>query len=162
MSTQDLSERQKFVEAIKTPLGFFSLAVLVVEALLGSLALASSGFDRTFLLYAIVGILVLIVVLVAAIAIRWPEALWGERYSALEESFAAGLGANIHIVFDAYLANLSSNEREEAYAALRDTLTGSGSPCSKSTEKFCRALGESITGRAQRTEMWKKFAGVVP
>ena len=74
------SERISIIKAVQTPLGFFVLVVLVVEAiLLGIVAGLSEGIDRTI---TIVGMLLLIgglVGIVAFLAYNRPEALFGER-----------------------------------------------------------------------------------
>lgn len=161
MPPQDKNERQRLIDAIKTPLGFFSLIVLVIESLLGGLALASSGTDRTFMFYAIVGILVLLVLLVAAIAVSKPEALWGKRYSALEESFAAGLGEELYTALDGYLSNLEETAREEAYELLREIITSSPQARSRTTRKFCQVLVDTIIRRAKLKRELQKALGVV-
>jgi hypothetical protein len=161
MTTQDMSERQNLVEAIKTPLGFFSVTILVVEALFGGLALASSGADRTFLLYSIVGILVLLVLLVAVIAVWRPEALWGKRYSALEESFATGLGEEIYQALDGHLANLEELAREQAYELLRVTITTSPYARSRPTRRFCQVLVGAIIRRAELRGQWRETIGIM-
>ncbi len=51
------STRDAVIRAVKTPLGFFSLVVLAVEAILGVVVGLSSGMDRTI---SIVGMIVLI------------------------------------------------------------------------------------------------------
>ena len=53
--------RLAIIQATKTPLGFFSLVVLVVEVILGITANLSQGEDRTYL---VIGMLVLIFLLV--------------------------------------------------------------------------------------------------
>ena len=161
MPPQDTTERRNITDAIKTPLGFFSLVVLVTESLLGGLALASSGTDRTFLLYAIAGILLLLVLLVAAIGVLKPEALWGKRYSALEELFAAGLGEELYTALDGYLSNLEETAREEAYELLRETIASSPHAHSRTTREFCKVLVETIIRRAELKGKWPKTKGIV-
>lgn len=81
--TLSRSSRIGLIRAVQTPLGFFVLAVLVVEAIFGTLAGASVGMDRTLLL---VGMLVLILTLVAVVtflAYYRPEALTGLRPPSL-------------------------------------------------------------------------------
>ena len=73
------SSRVGLIRAVNTPLGFFVLIVLVIEAILGTLAGMSSGFDRTL---SLVGMLVIIFALVAVVAFMAyyrPEALSGLR-----------------------------------------------------------------------------------
>jgi len=160
MSTQDMSERKNLIEAIKTPLGFFSLVVLVAEAVFVGLALTSSGTDRTFLLYAFVGVLVLLILLVAAIAAWKPEALWGKRYSTLEESFARGLGEELYPALDSYMSSIKGEmAREEAYKLLHRTIASSPYACSKATRRFCEMLVETIIRRAELSGEWRRTKG---
>lgn len=154
------SEQVSIINAIKTPLGFFSLIVLVVESALVGLALTISGTDRTFLLYAITFIIIFLILLVALISSFKPEALWGKRYSALEESFAVGLGEELFGAFDGYLSNLEEATREEAYRLLRDQINSSPHVQSKKTKEFCKSLVETIIRRAKLKGDWKKTMGI--
>jgi len=78
-NAEKISSRIGIIQAVRTPLGFFSLAVLVVEMMLGVTANFSQGTDRTCL---IIGMLILIfslVLIVAGFAFFRPEALSGIR-----------------------------------------------------------------------------------
>ena len=72
--------RASIIETVKTPLGFFTLVVLVVEAILGSVFLKS---DSPFLsVIALVGAIVIVLALIGIVAyMAWhrPECLFGER-----------------------------------------------------------------------------------
>jgi hypothetical protein len=79
-STAD--RRVNVIEAVKTPLGFFVLVVLVVEVFLGVVAGLSTGNTATI---TVVGMLVIILALIAVVAYlahSRPEALAGVRPSA--------------------------------------------------------------------------------
>ena len=128
---------------------------------MGGLALTTSGTDRTFLLYANTGIFILLILLIAAISVFKPEALWGKRYSALEESFAVGLGEELYTALDGYLSNLEETAREEAYELLRETINSSPHAHSRKTKKFCKALVETIIRRAKLKLDWQKTKGIV-
>ena len=72
-------ERASLISAVKTPLGFFALVVLVVEAILLVALGLSSGPDRTYL---VIGMLVLVVGLVGIVtfmALFRPMSLYGRR-----------------------------------------------------------------------------------
>ncbi len=69
----DQGQRIAILEAVKTPLGFFTLIALILDALLVA---AGALTDRVFL-WAALGVLVLLVALVAAIAMLRPDALYG-------------------------------------------------------------------------------------
>src|ERR1043165_4614908 len=69
----------QIIATVQTPLGFFVLVVLVVEAIFGAVAAMSSGPERTYL---VVGMLVLIfalIIIVAVLAVLRPESLQGQR-----------------------------------------------------------------------------------
>lgn len=78
-SSSDRSERVSIIETVKTPLGFFTLAVLLVEAVLGITANLSEGTDRTYLIVSMIALIFLLVAIVAALAYFRPEALMGRR-----------------------------------------------------------------------------------
>jgi hypothetical protein len=66
----------RVIEAVKTPLGFFVLIVLVVSGIIASL---SQGVDRTYLVGGMLALTFLLVLLVSVIAVFRPEALYGAR-----------------------------------------------------------------------------------
>jgi hypothetical protein len=159
MPARNRGSRQSIIEAVKTPLGFFALAVLVVEALLGSLALNSSGDDRAFLIRVIPAILSGLVVLVALIAIFKPEALWGQRYRALEQAFAEFLGNRVFEALDGYLANLEKTAREEAYAVFRASVASGRYADQAETKRFCEWFVAAILSHAKLREQWAMARG---
>lgn len=73
------SNRLDVIQTVKTPLGFFTLTVLVVEVILGISANFSQGTDRTYLIIGMLGLIFLLVIIVAGLAIFRPEALSGKR-----------------------------------------------------------------------------------
>jgi hypothetical protein len=144
-------DRKSVIEAIKTPLGFFSLVVLVLESVLGTLAFSLK--DRS-LGYVVGGILVFMVILVFVASIFRPEALWGKRATITDELFAAGLGEEFYIALDGYYSNLKDNEREEAYELLRQTINSSPHINSADQKRFCAVLAEAIVRKATLTKKW--------
>jgi hypothetical protein len=160
MSADKGLDRLGIIEAIKTPLGFFSLIVLVIESGFSGLALAATGSDRSFLLYAIVGVLVLLVIVVSVISVIKPEALWGKRYSALEEFFAEALGKDIFTAFDGYLSN-DLVSREEAYEQLQEITASSRYSQSRETAKFTDVFVRTLVNRAAVTGKRQHIKGVL-
>jgi hypothetical protein len=71
--------RAGILKAITTPLGFFALATLIVEALLVALAWTLDLSARRIAVFILIGLLVVIVAGVFLIAIYRPEALYGLR-----------------------------------------------------------------------------------
>lgn len=71
--------RVSIIETVQTPLGFFTLTVLVVEAILGISANFSQGSDRSYLIVSMIALIFLLVAIVAGFAFFRPEALIGKR-----------------------------------------------------------------------------------
>jgi hypothetical protein len=71
--------RAAVIHAVQTPLGFFTLTVLVVEAILGMTAGLVRGVDPTGIVWAMIALIFLLVLIVAALAYCRPEALGGKR-----------------------------------------------------------------------------------
>lgn len=65
------------INAVKTPLGFFVLVVLLVEVILGITANMSTGSDRTILIVGMLFLILLLVIIVAWMAYYRPSALYG-------------------------------------------------------------------------------------
>ena len=73
------SNRVSIIETVQTPLGFFTLTVLVVELILGIAANFSQGSDRSYLIVSMIALIFLLVTIVAGFAFFRPEALSGRR-----------------------------------------------------------------------------------
>jgi hypothetical protein len=71
--------RVNIIETVQTPLGFFTLTVLVVEVILGIAAHFSQGSDRSCLIVSMIALIFLLVTIVAGFAFFRPEALRGKR-----------------------------------------------------------------------------------
>jgi len=76
------SDRIRIIETVQTPLGFFTLSVLVVEVILGITANFSQELERNYLIISMVALIFLLVVIVAGFAYFRPEALRGKRSTA--------------------------------------------------------------------------------
>lgn len=74
---QKASSRSSVIRAVQTPLGFFSLVVLLVEVVLASGLPFSQGGERTALIAGMLALVFLLVLLVAGIAVFRPHALYG-------------------------------------------------------------------------------------
>jgi len=69
------ANRVAIIDAVKTYLGFFVLVVLVVEAVLGALALKAEGENQLVALYGMLAVVVALVVIVSFFAYMRPDAL---------------------------------------------------------------------------------------
>ena len=137
--------RSRLIETVTTPLGFFVLVVLVVEAGLIGLAAAYGQADRMYL-GAVVLILVLLIVVVALIAVFKPEALSGKRHEPITTSLAASLAIDVYSVVDGYIEEES---KEEAYGMLKDACLATGEGANPSFQEFTRHFSETIVKRSQ-------------
>jgi hypothetical protein len=85
-------DRASIIQAVQTPLGFFVLALLVIEAIFGIVASLREGPDRTYLVIGMIGLLFSVIAIVAfllysgrgqALLARSGEAVKSSRYSLL-------------------------------------------------------------------------------
>lgn len=77
-SPPEKTSRVSLIETVQTPLGFFVLVVLIVEVILGISANFSEGADRTYLIFGMLGLIFLLVLIVAGMALFRPAALYGQ------------------------------------------------------------------------------------
>ena len=72
-------ERAGIIGAVRTPLGFFALVVLVIEAILAVVAGIGIGIDRTITIGGMLFVILALISIVAYFAYHRPEALAGRR-----------------------------------------------------------------------------------
>jgi hypothetical protein len=75
---QTTSERQAILRLIKTPLSFFVLIAMIIEAILGGLAIKSSGEIQEISLWGVIIVVVLLILVVTFLTILKPDYLLGE------------------------------------------------------------------------------------
>ena len=68
------ASRVDIIQTVQTPLGFFVLVVLIVEAIFGIVAGLSTGADRRYLIFGMLALIFLLVAIVSVIAVFRPEA----------------------------------------------------------------------------------------
>src|SRR5271166_917339 len=73
------SNRAAIIRAVKTPLGFFVLVVLAVEAIFGIASSFCLGPERSWLIVAMIALIFCLIGIVALLAYSRPEALQGHR-----------------------------------------------------------------------------------
>lgn len=81
--------RVDIVNAVKTPLGFFALVILIVEAIVGIVAGTSSGDLRTYLAIGMLVAFLLVIVIVAVLAFFRPLSLYGLQAQSGEQLASA-------------------------------------------------------------------------
>jgi hypothetical protein len=119
MKQPSAKDRLAIVTAVRTPLAFLVLGVLIVEGTLGTLAYALADF-RSVLVWAIVISIPAFVLIVVVLAVWQPEALKGDR--PLHESHANEFASDLFLVLDGYLSNLNPRERGEAWGTVADVI----------------------------------------
>lgn len=88
--------RATIIDSVRTPLGFFALVVLAVEAVLAGLAVRAEGTDFTILIVGLVGTLIL-VVSALLLAVRKDPSL-------LKPSVSRQDGTAVALKYDAFVA----------------------------------------------------------
>jgi hypothetical protein len=78
-------ERASVIGAVQTPLGFFALALLVVEGGMGVIVAAMGGPDATHLLFGMLMLLALSIIVVGLLAAFRPEIMSGPRGTTRRE-----------------------------------------------------------------------------
>ena len=73
--TDAVTARASILRAVQTPLGFFCLTVLIVETIFGTLAAITNEWTQRLLVYAMIGIILLLILIVAGMAVFRPGAL---------------------------------------------------------------------------------------
>ena len=148
MSDPNLATRSTTIEAVKTPLAFIVLGLLVVEASLTTLAVTLED-QRNLLVWTIVLSIPTFVAIVVSLAIWRPEALRGDR--PLQKVYAHKFADDLHASLDGPFSNLTPTERAEAWATLADIISNS-SPEDRTYLRFCMAVAARIRVRANLEE----------
>ena len=74
-SNESRSRWISIIQNVKTPLGFFTLVILVTEVLFGMIASFSEGTDRTYLIGSMIVLILALVIIVAIMAFLRPQSL---------------------------------------------------------------------------------------
>jgi len=150
MNANSPESRSSIIDAVKTPLGFLVLGLLVVDGTVAGLALSLSDF-RTPLVWTIIVSIPLFVATVVGLAVWRPEALRGDR--PLHEVHANQFASDLYWALDGALTNLAPKERAEAWLTVADVVT-SGGQVDASYSRFCVAVAtrlKTLTNLQHRT-----------
>ena len=135
--------RVAIISAVKSPLSYMVLALLVVEVTIG--LFGPKMPDPTTPLLLMIGTTVLFVIAMLCVAVFRSEALSGDRpLTDHAEHFAA----NLCLGADGAFRNLPAGEREQAWATLADII-GSQSKKKDSYGDFCVAVANRVRVIAQ-------------
>lgn len=142
MPNKNLSQRASALNAVTNPLGFFVLVVLVVEAGIIGLA-ATVGKGTTPYLYSIVGLLVLLIIVVALIAVFRPEALSGNRHEPIRNELAENIARDVYDVLDGYI-----DSPQAAFSQLHHACVYLANNRNGAEKYFIERFSETLKARA--------------
>lgn len=77
--TKPKNVKAEIIDTVQTPLGFFTLVVLIVEMVFSIIATISQNSERMYLIIGMITLIFLLVLIVAILAFYRPEALSGKR-----------------------------------------------------------------------------------
>lgn len=121
------SDRVRIIETVQTPLGFFTLTVLIVEVILGITTNFSQGLERNYLIIGMIALIFLLIVIVTGFAYFRPEALRGKR--PIERRLVQHTGGDKKLDQASELTNLILLQRRnkitpEEYEKYSDAILG--------------------------------------
>ncbi|NEU09780.1 hypothetical protein GZH53_15745 [Flavihumibacter sp. R14] len=144
MSQSEIN-RTEIIEAVKRPINFMVLVLLMVEILLGAMAFKFEGI-REQLVWVIISFFAVFTLIVIVLGIWRPEVLQGTRNWDI--SYSDRLADNIYIAIEGYFENLSHEEKVEAWMSLSDFLKSENS-ANAEFDAFCVRIGSRIAKKAQ-------------
>lgn len=148
MNQPPIENRSAIIDAIRNPLSFLVLGLLLVDGTLAGLAIAIEKHE-TLLVYTIVISIPAFVLVVVGLAVWRPEALRGDR--PLQEVYAKNFATDLFVALDGSLRNLTSSERMDAWATAADIITND-TATDASYSSFCLAVAERLNKLAVRVE----------
>jgi hypothetical protein len=116
--SNNLESRVDIIRTVQTPLGFFVLVVLVVEAILGVVATFGAGFDRTLTIAGMLVLIASLIAIVAFLAYSRPEALAGGRKKS--DGDPDGGAQKIRLTFED-LVDIRKLDRQQAVCTFVDS-----------------------------------------
>ena len=107
----NLNTRTEIIEAVKRPINFMVLVLLMVEALLGGMAFQFAEYRGT-LIWVIICFFSVFTLIVIFLGIWKPEVLQGAKN--WDKNYSDRLADNIFIAIEGYFDNLPQQEKTEA------------------------------------------------
>lgn len=137
------------IAAIKTPLAFFSLIALIIDASLVGLAVR---FNSPNLGYAAVALLALLIIAVSVLILAGKAGMLVDtNNTSMNETFAVGLGEEFYTALQGYYDNLTPEERDDAYMFLGALLESSPHSHTSEQRTFCIKIAETVIRKANLT-----------
>lgn len=138
-----VQDRVSILTAIRTPLGFFALVILVIEAILVVYASLADTGQRAELMRWGLGLILITLLIVALLAFYRPEALSGR--SGSNDGMVHAIGTDICEALRPYLNDIESEKtRREAYETLIALI---GNPEDRANRKIRTELARVIRAR---------------
>lgn len=135
-----LENRSSVINAVKTPLGFLVLGLLVVDGTLAGLAMKLPNYQGPLVWTVIVSVPILVIIVVVLAVLR-PEALRGDR--PWQEVYAKQFADDLYMALDGALNNLEPLERAEAWLTVVDVITSESQP-DKQYFAFCSGVAARL------------------
>ena len=139
--------RSSIIEAVRTPLGFLVLGLLVVDGTVATLAVALPEYRAPLVWTVIVSIFALVLVVVG-LAVWQPEALRGDR--PLQDVHANKFAGDLFAALGGTLSNLQPVERDEAWMIVADVIV-SDNQADASYARFCGVVSARLKKLANLT-----------
>jgi hypothetical protein len=137
--------RPGIIESVKTPLGFFALALLVLEA---SILAFAAGIDdegsRFNLLAGCVTVIAVTILVVSVLAFLRPE-IFGRMSHGKQLPFV--IGSLVCDSFDGYLSNLKKKDIEDATEFVDEIFSHPPSDLTSGDRSFVISVGATIVAR---------------
>jgi len=151
------NKRTEIIEAVKRPINFMVLVLLMVEALLGAMAFQFEELRHT-LVWVIIIFFAAFTLIVVFLAIWRPEVLQGTKN--WDKNFSDRLADDIYFAVEGYLDNLSQQEKIEAWLSLSDVLNSQDSG-NDEFNNFCKRMSDRVSKKAQLSGKKLKAQGTI-
>ena len=133
------------------------MVLLMVEALLGTMAFQFVEFRQT-LIWVIIIFFAAFTLIVVSLGIWRPEVLQGTKN--WDRSFSDRLADDIYFAVEGYLENLSDQEKIEAWLSLSDVLKTQDSG-NEEFDVFCKRMSSRIEKKAELKNKKVNIPGII-
>jgi hypothetical protein len=145
--SRTIQSRYATINAVKTPLAFLVLGLLIVEGTVAGLAVSLIEYRGLLVWTAVVSVPAYALVVVF-LSVWRPEALLGVR--PLQAIYANQFAADLFLALDGSLRNLEKLERAEAWITVADVITNY-SEADRTYATFCSAVAARLKTLANVT-----------
>jgi hypothetical protein len=149
--------RTAIIDVVKQPINFMVLVLLMVEALLGTMAFQFPELRQT-LVWVIIIFFATFTLIVIFLAVWKPGVLQGTKN--WDKTFSDRLAVDICFAVEGYLENLSQQEKIEAWLSLSDVLRTQDSGDDEFND-FCNRMSERILKKVELSGKKLKAQGTI-